>query len=37
MAAAAADAVVQWRFKPFLSMGQPAEFQTQVTVNFKLP
>ncbi|MGH9530418.1 MAG: TonB family protein [Terriglobales bacterium] len=37
LAAAAADAVVQWRFKPFLSMGQPAEFQTQVTVNFKLP
>ncbi len=37
LASAAADAVVQWRFKPFLLSGRPAEFQTQVTVNFKLP
>ncbi|HEV7218981.1 MAG TPA: TonB family protein [Terriglobales bacterium] len=37
LASAAADAVVQWRFRPFLAMGQPAEFQTQVTVDFKLP
>lgn len=37
LASAAADAVVRWRFKPFLAMGQPTEFQTQVTVDFKLP
>ncbi len=37
LASAAADAVVQWRFRPFLAKGQPAEFQTQVTVDFKLP
>lgn len=37
LASAAADAVAKWRFKPFLEKGQPAEFQTQVTVDFKLP
>lgn len=37
LATAAADAVVKWRFKQFVLSGQPAEFQTQVTVNFKLP
>ncbi len=37
LATAAADAVVKWRFRQFLLNGQPAEFQTQVTVNFKLP
>ncbi len=37
LATAAADAVVKWRFKQFVLNGQPAEFQTQVTVNFKLP
>ncbi|MGH9512287.1 MAG: TonB family protein [Terriglobales bacterium] len=37
LAAAAADAVVQWRFKPVLRGGQPVEFETDVTVNFKLP
>jgi len=37
LAAAARSAVNQWRFKPFLQDGKPAEFQTQVTVNFRLP
>jgi TonB family protein len=37
LAAAAADAVVQWRFKPVLRLEQPVEFQTQITVDFKLP
>jgi len=37
LAAAARTAVNQWRFKPFLQDGKPAEFQTQVTVNFRLP
>ena len=37
LAAAARRAVLQWRFKPFLQDGKPAEFQTQVTVNFRLP
>ncbi len=37
LAAAAADAVRQWHFLPFLKAGQPAEFQTQITVDFKLP
>ena len=37
LAAAARNAVRQWRFKPFLQDGKPAEFQTQVTVNFRLP
>jgi protein TonB len=34
---AAADAVKQWKFKPYLLNGSPVEIQTQVTVNFKLP
>jgi protein TonB len=37
LAAAAADAVRQWRFKPFLRNGSPEEFQTQITVSFRLP
>lgn len=37
LAAAARHAVSQWRFKPFLRDGKPVEFQTQVTVNFRLP
>src|SRR5262249_6638793 len=35
--AAASDAVRQWRFHPFFHNGQAEEFQTRVTVNFKLP
>ena len=37
LASAATDAVRQWRFKPFLSNGSPEEFQTQITVSFRLP
>ena len=37
LAAAATDAVRQWRFKPFLRNGSPEEFQTQITVSFRLP
>jgi TonB family protein len=37
LAAAATDAVQQWRFKPFLKNGSPEEFQTQITVSFRLP
>jgi TonB family protein len=34
---AAADAVRQWRFQPHLVKGKPAEFETQIRVNFSLP
>jgi len=37
LARAAADAVKQWKYKPYLLNGAPVEIQTQVTVNFKLP
>jgi TonB family protein len=37
LASAATDAVTQWRFKPFLRNGSPEEFQTQITVSFRLP
>jgi len=37
LAAAATDAVQQWRFKPFFRNGAPEEFQTQITVSFRLP
>jgi TonB family protein len=37
LAAAATDAVQQWRFKPFFKNGSPEEFQTQITVSFRLP
>jgi TonB family protein len=37
LAAAARQAVSQWQFKPFTQQGKPAEFQTKVTVNFRLP
>jgi TonB family protein len=37
LATAATDAVRQWRFKPFLRNGSPEEFQTQITVSFRLP
>jgi protein TonB len=37
LAAAATNAVRQWRFKPFLRNGSPEEFQTQITVSFRLP
>jgi TonB family protein len=34
---AAADAVKQWKYKPYLLNGEPVEIQTQVTVKFSLP
>jgi TonB family protein len=37
LARAAAEAVKQWKYKPYLLNGEPLEIQTQVTVNFKLP
>jgi TonB family protein len=37
LATAAADAVRQWHFRPFLKSGKPIEFQTQITVDFRLP
>jgi TonB family protein len=37
LAVAATDAVRQWRFKPFFRNGSPEEFQTQITVSFRLP
>ena len=37
LAQAAADAVKQWRYKPYAHNGEPADFQTRVTVDFKLP
>jgi len=32
---AAWDAVVQWRYRPYLLDGEPVEVETQITVNFK--
>jgi periplasmic protein TonB len=37
LARAAADAVRQWKYKPYTLNGSPVEIQTQITVNFKLP
>jgi len=37
LAAAATDAVRQWRFKPYYRKGRAEEFQTRVTVSFRLP
>jgi TonB family protein len=37
LAEAAIAAVKQWRFKPRMVKGQPAEMQTKVTLNFRLP
>jgi TonB family protein len=37
LAHAAADAVKQWKYKPYLLNGSPVEIQTQITINFKLP
>jgi len=34
---AAADAVKQWKYKPYLLNGEPVEIHTQVTISFKLP
>ncbi len=34
LATAATDAVKQWRYKPYLVNGQPAEVETQITLKF---
>jgi periplasmic protein TonB len=36
LAAAAQQAVRQWRFKPYLENGQPVETKTKITVNFTI-
>jgi len=35
LAAAALEAVRQWRYKPYYLNGEPVEIQTQITINFK--
>lgn len=37
LAMAATEAVRQWRFKPYAPKGRALDFQTQATVDFKLP
>jgi TonB family protein len=37
LAAAAVDAVRQWKYRPFLLNAEPVEIQTQITIKFKLP
>ncbi len=37
LARAAADAVRQWRYRPYRLDGTPVRMQTQITVDFKLP
>ena len=36
LAGAAMDAVMQWKYKPYVSNGQPVEVETQVQVSFAL-
>jgi protein TonB len=36
LAPAAIDAVRQWRYKPYLLMGNPVEVDTEILVNFTL-
>ena len=37
LARAAADAVRQWKFRPYQSDGQSVEFSTRMSVDFRLP
>jgi protein TonB len=37
LAQAAADAVKQWKYKPYFHNREPTEFQTRITIDFKLP
>ena len=37
LAQAAADAVKQWRYKPYWHNGEASDFQTRITVDFKQP
>jgi protein TonB len=34
LANAARDAVMRWRYKPYLLNGEPVEVETSITVNF---
>ena len=36
LAAAAREAVKQWRFKPYFQSGQPVETKARITVNFTI-
>ena len=36
LAQSAADTVKQWKYKPYLADGSPAEMETQVSINFHL-
>jgi periplasmic protein TonB len=36
LAQAAIDAVKQWRYKPYLVDGEPAEVDSRITINFTL-
>jgi TonB family protein len=37
LAPAAVTAVKQWKYKPYVADGKPQPFETQITMNFKLP
>jgi len=37
LANAAIEAVRNWRYQPYLQLDRPAQFQTEVTLNFALP
>ena len=37
LAKAASDALRQWKFKPYIKGSRAVEFETEITVNFKLP
>jgi outer membrane biosynthesis protein TonB len=37
LAAAAAEAVRNWRYQPYRQHDRPAQFQTDVTLRFALP
>jgi periplasmic protein TonB len=37
LAAAALEAVKQWKYKPYLLDGEPIQIQTTITLNFKAP
>ncbi|MBV8771920.1 MAG: TonB family protein [Deltaproteobacteria bacterium] len=37
LAKSATDAVLQWKYRPYLLNGQPVEMETQITINFQTP
>jgi periplasmic protein TonB len=37
LAQAAVDAVMRWKYRPYLLNGEPVEIETQISVNFKAP